>query len=375
MKTLTGLITFALAAGAGAASTAATTSTKDLKLNCQGHYKVLSADPYYNSHYSPFPKRYEREPEAAAIEVIQIVDLAGADCAKLKPGYGLELFTGQKLNYKAMAPGEASPENAKAFATAEVGKIHSFAVQQQFTYQDKNGNLPLFPLAHAEFAYVLNQSGYADSQFLYGIPALEKLTDQQKMTLLEILYGLEDYGKIYAGYAGSIGYPDVFLKLILEITPTGTDAKLEYATDLKNLFINATSESSYYTGAPGLEIGQKLNKMLNQLGGTKWQTKLQVVEQVPMLLDYQLVSWSKAGEALDLNSTEIETYLAYALEQANLLVNLPQLKEARVLLNQYKNSAKSLLENSKSPTLSGYKYDLSDQATKLIADILAVKVH
>ncbi len=351
----------------------AITST-DLKLNCQGHYQVLSATPYYDGHFTNKPVRYIPPPEAGAKEIIQIIDLIGVDCAKLKSGYGLEFLVGQKLDYTEPVKGAVTLENAVQFAAQEIGATHSFAVQQQFTYQDNKGNLPLYPLVHEEYAYALNQVGKADAGLLYGVPSVQQLTDSQKLKALDILYEQVQYGKIYAGnYNGS---SDQWLKLILNLTPTESQAAMQYAADLKNLFANSSHTSStFYTLEVGSMIGQKLNKMLNLLGGTKWQTKLQIVEQEPLLLDFQLITWSQEYEALELNSQESEDFLTYALAQVQYLVKLPQLTEAVILFSQYQNAAKTLLEYSKDATLAGYKYELSNRSLKLIEDIEAIHYH
>jgi hypothetical protein len=325
----------------------------DLKLSCQATYKVLEENKFYK------PPHYRVNGYDGVAQKLQVLKISGKDCDKLFTYYDLNLKVGE-----IVGDGQI-PSGAHFTGYGEnLGKTLIAKTSQSFTY-DHNGELPLYPLVHSESAHLL-KTGTANSKELYGTPALEDLTDQQKNVILEKLLWILDHGK-------NIDSWSPFFTLLLKLDMHDMEKQQEYLNSLLLAFKNmAKANPSVTTLSSPVMLGGKINTLLNTLGGTKWQTALEVYQQNPMLLNSSVLSsLGNNAEAPNLSTEDIEAYLAYAYTVAKQIEELPNFM-SKSFLYQYKESAKSLkMHSTSSPnTFWGPRYELNAISLELIESIL-----
>ncbi|MEZ4750877.1 MAG: hypothetical protein R3B54_09730 [Bdellovibrionota bacterium] len=371
MKTLRLLGVLALVMSAPKLANAKTTYTKDLKLECQGEYKVLSAVPYYNAPMGRAPGR------SGTHETVEVLSLEGSGCDLLAPYYGVEIEEGDQLSF-GKSIYEGSLAEAKALAAARLGNTYPFSVEQHFSFQTKYGTLPFFPTVHQESVSVLSLTGTLDAKKMYGSLPVAELADNTKMKLLNEAYGAIDYGKKYQSISAD---SDDFLSFILGVDFAEEDLALEYIQDLILLFENTSRfTSSFVSLHPGTQIGKKLNQLLNSYGKSKFSSKLDVFKRTPLLFEGQIIGWAfleKGKSVPELNEEEVVDFLTHALEQAENLAKVPQVIEARYLLQQYKEAGGTVLAYSNKQPPATYKHPeyfvVNAEAEAFITQLLAVK--
>jgi len=342
------------------------TTVEDLKLSCGGNYEVLSSKPYYK------PPHYRVPGQAGTGELIKVLSLEGEDCEVLKTHYGISVEVGQTLKYGVQTAPFFS--TAQKEAESRQGKVFPFEVSQTFNYQNQSGKLPLFPTVHEETAHLLNLTGKAYSNSLYGSLSVDELSDEQKLFAVKKAIWAMDWGKVFQSTTGIYSHRD-WLQLFLDFVPNGQPALGEYMQNLLSFFKNVVKfNSSFVTLHPGVKVGEKLNALLNQHGKTKFQTKLEVLKKNPMLFEDQIVGWAfvySKENVPQLTADEIVEFLQYALEQAQNLAKVPQVTEARYLLSQYKIAATTMSAYSGEVQGKSKYFDLSPEAQTLIEQILA----
>ncbi len=344
---------------------AGATTVKDLAVSCGGHYKVLSAEPFFKDNTGTRAPSY-----AGTTEKIQVLSVHGQDCAKIKEHYGISVEKGQIVDFGvATAP---SYEAAKAEAAKRHGQTFAFKASQSFSYVSE-GTLPLFPVVHSEAVSLLSFSGQANAKALYGTPAVSELTDEQVSEVLGTISWQVDWGKKYQQQS----WDDEWLQLALELSPKTDSAKKAYLTRLLLFFDNATQfGGSFVTFAPELLLGHKINELLNELGGTQWATKLHVWKHHPLLFNDHLVSWARftqgeVTEAPILSPEELEEYLAFAYEQAQALKVVKWVGEANVFLYSFKGSASAILNATRPNGSLPPLYALTPKGQELADKLLA----
>ena len=338
-----------------------------LKLECGGIYTVEVSTPFY------IPPQGRAMARSGLNEKIKILSVEGKDCLKIKNNYGIEVSVGQSLNI--VSGSQLESKALSQLSKARLGQSFEFEATQTFKYATKSGSLPLFPTVHEEWVNILGKTGKADSAALYSTPDFSSLTDRQLMSVLQESIWQIEWGKKYQGYNGAFG--DVWVSLIVETTQKEEKNIKQHLTDLVNVFKNISRFSgSFVSYHPGVLIGQKVNSMLNEHGTTKWSTKLQVFKANPLLFEDQIVGWSfmtKGTTAPSLTANEVDDFLAHALEVCKNLAKVPQVLEARYLLSQYKEAAKSIKLHDGETNGKLKLYELGESANKLVAEILLVK--
>ncbi len=325
----------------------------NLKLSCQATYKVIEENKFYK------PAHYRVNGYDGVAQKLQVLKISGKDCAKLFTYYDIDLKVGEIIGDGQI------PAGALFTGIGEnLGKTLIAKTSQSFIY-DHNGELPLFPLVHSESAHLL-KTGIANSKELYGTPAIEDLTDQQKNKILEKLLWILDHGKNMDAWSS-------FFSLFLKLDMADKVEQQEYLDSLLLAFKNmAKANPSVTTLSSPVMLGGKINTLLNTLGGTKWQTALEVYQQNPMLLNSSVISsLGHNAEAPKLSTEDIEYYLMYAHTVAKQIKELPNFM-SKTYLYQYKESAKSLKMHSTSSETNwfGPKYELNEASLVLIENIL-----
>jgi hypothetical protein len=338
---------------------AGATTAQDLALTCGGHYKVLTSVPYFKDNTGTRAPNF-----AGTNETIEVLDVAGSGCKILADYYGLSVKVGQVLDY-GVGTGE-SYEAAVEQAKLRQGQTFPFSTEQHYTYLAKDGTLPLFPLVHEEHATLLNLWGSPNVKTLYGTPDLADLTDAELAGIYQEIMGQKGYGKTY--HYNDHG--DAWLSLALKLKPHELDAQKEYATNLVNLFQNVTiGAGSFVTLSAGKSVGETLNSLLNELGGTKWAPKLLVWKQNPLLFDDQIVGWARfetvVTKAPLLNEAELEEFLTFALETAQTLKLVQWVPGAWQKIGEFKTAAKSILVASHANGPQPPLYVLTPKAQEL----------
>lgn len=358
-KSLVVATTLVVSARAGA------TTVKDLALTCGGQYKVLSSVPYFKDNTGTRAPNF-----AGTNEKVLVLSVQGKDCAKLKEHYGVSVEVGQVVDFGvSTAP---TLEAAQAAAKKRLGKTLSFETSQSFSYVSE-GTLPLFPLVHGESASLLSVSGQADAKALYGTPALGDLTELQYNTVLDAVSWQIEWGKKFHYQ----GWGDEWLSLIFDMKPEAQAAKKEYAERLLLFFENATKlGGSFTTFSPCVLIGQEVNALLNELGGTQWSGKLDVWKRHPLLFNDHLIAWARFSQgpvtkAPLLSPEDLEEYLAFALEQAEALEKVAWVGEANVFLHSFKASAGSILDATRPNGSQPPLYVLTPKGQELADKLLA----
>lgn len=325
-------------------SVAHATKTTDLILDCHGEYQVVSATPYFQD-IPKYPTRAPQVAHAGAKEFVKVISLQGADCEKLKPYYGIDLYVGKSTTIQ-VSTSPATKQQSEIFAISEVNKIYPIEISQDFTYVEGD-KLPLFPYVHSEYVQVLDMGGQADSKALYGTPNLKDLDDATKEKIATYIFEKKSWGKIYSDYYGSTADTDSWLMLLGQLTFKNENMALQHIQNLALMYSNATKKyGTIYPFSAGAEIGKALSINLNKYGKSKWSSKLDIVKNNPALLSTYVLPWSKKDEAIQLTAVEVEQYLTYALDQIKLLKQVTQLYEAAILAGQYQKSAAALLSKS-----------------------------
>jgi len=354
----------------GSSIASAVTKASDLALDCSGTYKVLSSKPYFISNEGT-----RSDPRAGTSEKIEVLSVEGEDCELLKTHYNIDIYEGLELGYGEYTGSDY--KEAVALSKSRPGKVFPFKTTQHFTFKDKHGNLPLFPLAHRESAYVLGITKPADVTALYGTVAPTELSDEDKVLLYDKVRSYLETGNVLAGISPSYHY-NPFINLAISLEPEDESLAKQYIQDLLLIFTNITRlKSSFTSFSPGVQFGTKINQLLNKHGESKWATKLEILKRNPLLFESQIVGWAFNGEkAPQLNATDTEEFLEHALEQAQNLAKVPQVMEARYLLKQYKEAAGTIYRHRVKKNLRGTSttfYELTPHAESLIEQILAVK--
>lgn len=371
MKTLNVFGFTALTWGLSLSPLANATQSKELALHCGGEYEVLSAAPYHVPPHGRAPGR------SGTHEKIKVLSVEGPDCDKLQAYYGIHLEAGAALDY-GVSQGETSLASAKLLAASRVGNTYPYQAKQTFGYETKAGSLPLFPKIHQESLQVLSLQGQANSQLLYGTPAMETLTESELLELLNEAYWAIDSGKKYQGHSV---YSDDFLDFILNVQLEQEGSIQEYMEDLLRLFKNTSRyTSSFVTLHPGTLIGKKLNQLFNLHGKSKFSTQMTALKNHPLLFESQIIGWAfieKGTPVPNLTEAQVVEFLEHALVQSQNLANVPQVLEARYLLGQYKEAAKTILRYSAKQPPAQYPHKeyfvVNAEAEALIASILVVK--
>lgn len=349
-----------------AMSSAKAENIKNLKLDCEGSYEVISAAPYFKPEPS-YPTRAPILAYAGAKEQIKILTLSGSGCEKLKPFYGIDLQIGMILPY-SVETSPATAEQANVFALKELGQTYSFKASQTFQYALPDGTLPFFPMIHTENVRILNLSGSADSHGLYGTPSLEYLNDENKMKISNELFSMKDWGLVYQSYKQQES--DQWLQLLVSLKFKNSTLELEYTHNLVLFFNNMVKKTTqFYFLAPSHLVSKKLSFLLNKYGKSKWSTKLEILKKNPALLNKLGVVWSNREEVLNLTSAEIEEFLDYNLIQVQNLSKVSQVREAQTLKAQYQGAAEAL---NFTPVNQGKHFDLSSKSKELIALIVSL---
>ncbi|MCB0403507.1 MAG: hypothetical protein KDD51_01890 [Bdellovibrionales bacterium] len=350
---------------------AKTISAKDLKLDCEGKYKVLSAVPYHKPPIGRAPGR------SGTHESVEVLSLRGSGCTELDPYYGVSVQEGDRLPF-GQSIYEGSLAEAKMLAAQRLGNVYSFSAEQHFSYQTKSGILPFFPKVHRETVSVLGLSGTLNAKKKYGSYSAEELSEDEKASLLNEAYAAINYGK---KYQNTSAFGDDFLDFILSVKFEETPLALEYIEDLVLLFENTSRyTSSFVSLHPGTLIAKKLNALLNAYGRSKFSSKMQILKQHPLLFEDQIVGWAfleKGKTAPKLTEADVVEFLSYALDQAENLAKVPQVLEARYLLQQYKEAGKTILAYSSKQSPATYKnpeyFIVNAEAEALIASLLTVQ--
>lgn len=371
MKTLKFFGLVLLAIGSSDFANAGTVYSKDLKLDCHGEYKVLKAEPYYKPPMGRAPGR------SGTHETVKVLSLDGPGCELLEPNYKIEIQIGDELPY-GQSIYEGSFLEAKALASQRLGNTYPFSAEQHFGYQTKYGTLPFFPTLHQESLSILGKTRTLDAQKTYGSLTVSELADSDKTKLLKEAYSAIEYGKKYQSISAD---SDDFLGFILAVSFEKEDLVLQYIEDLILLFENTTRyTSSFVSLHPGTQIGAKLNELLNTYGKSKFSSKIEVLKRNPLLFEDQIVGWAFLKNGISVPKlTESETvdFLVTALEEAENLAKVPQVLEARYLLQQYKEAGKTILAYSNKQPPAMYKkheyFVVNAEAESLIHSLLAVK--
>lgn len=365
-------------------------TTKELNINCRGTYQVLTSSPFARHN----------APRLGGItyglkESVQVLSIQGADCAKLKPYYNIDLKVGQVLplshvygdrfyEVTSLKEGllqqndsdlQGVIQKMAAVAKTRIGNKYGYAATQGFslTQQTKAGQeLPLFPLIHQEYVYVLSLSGQVNAQKAYGTPST--LNDKQIITLMQKLMEILREG----GSTSSLD--SEFLSVLLSLSPQSKELQLEMVNNLVNLFELKTKQvSTFYTGGAIQQLGQHLNTLLNVLGGTKFQTQLQVLQTQPLLLATDTIAeiLGQPTYAPSLTAAQVEAFLVFAYEKSLALKAIQmQVTEAAYLLSQYKMAAVSIQKYSK-PFMNGpFKiplvFSLTPRSAQLVKQIITL---
>lgn len=339
----------------------------DLALQCGGTYKVLTSEAYFKDNTGTRAPNF-----AGTDETIEVLTVVGKDCAKIAQNYGVSVKVGQVLDY-GMSTGE-DYSAAKALAKARLGKSFSYAATQSFTYA-VDGTLPLFPKVHEEHLQMLSLEGSADAKALYGTPAIAELSDAEILGIHQEILSIVEWGKLYEQKSWS----DQWLEFLLAVEPKATAAKKEYAHLVVSfLFENATRFSGTFTTfSPGMVIGQKANSLLNELGGTKWATKMHVWKHHPLLFDSQIVSWARfdpePAKAPLLSAEELEEWLTFAWDQVQALKKVNWVGEANTVLYQFQHAVQSIAAATKPNGSQPPLYTLTPASEVLLAQLLAFR--
>jgi hypothetical protein len=329
------------------------TTTKDLKLNCGGAYRVLTSVPFYEKHALRLGGY-----TTGLNETVQVTVVQGADCAKLEPGYQIDLKVGQlhKIQsyvngvngFSDLTGGQLSYSQLAPIAKARIGQQFPFQVQQVFgLVNNQTQLLPLFPLLHSETVFALSLQGQANAQKLYGTPGV--LNDQQNLLLMDKIAQILVYEpQAYADYQ--------FYGALFGLTPKSLPAYQEYTNTLLDLFEKNTRETTkLYNYSSNAVLGKKLNAVIQLSGGTKFKTQLQILQEQPLLLSEDIIAdlFGEPSAAPALSAPAIEAFLGFALEKGIALkVVGNQVWEAQALFYQYKIAGQSIVKYSK-PFVNG----------------------
>lgn len=347
----------------------ATTNTQDLKLNCDYEVKVLDSTNYYVDNSGTRANSYY-----GVLESLELLAITGADCQKLTDHYGVTFQVGEVIEL-GRAGFAASRVRYLDKNLDQIGTSKIVAPTQSFGYQLKNGQLPWFPTIHAESVQVLGKTGVADVKALYGTKELSSLDESFKLKSAEKIIRSMGYGKDLA--KTYIGHDNqVKLKLLLQLLPQTKSSKLEYLQDILLVFDNAVQfQSTFTTGDHRVELGRVINQLLNELGQTKFgRSKLEVLQKQPALFAEQIVAWlfSQTEKAPQLNSDELELFLEFALEKVEILQQIPEVHEARVLKAQYVNAAKTIKKYASPSSLKTPYYQLNIESEDILTKILKI---
>jgi hypothetical protein len=353
----------------GSMTTYAKTTVEDLKLDCQYEYKILESQNYHIDNYGT------RAPDFNGVaEVIEVLSIQGPDCQKIEDHYGVKVSPGAVID---LGPKGRPIGKLKYLGINhdEIGKVKHATPSQYFSFKLSNGELPWFPHFHAETVQIFHMVGTADVEALYGTKKIKDLEDKFLLKTSEKIMSSLSWGKdLQDNYIGADN--SVKLKLLHLLTPKSKSAKEDFLQDLILLFSNGTKyDSSFTSGHHNIEIGKKVNALLNEFGQTKFGTpKLKVFQKNPALFADQLVSWIyfTPEKAPMLTEVELEEFLDFALEKVKVYDQVPELYEARVLQNQYVNAAKTIKKFStyNHPTYKRPHYELSTLSEQLITEIL-----
>ena len=334
-------------------------SVNQLKLNCEVDYKVIKSNYYYQPPH-------HRVPGIAGInQEVEILSIHGKDCYKLNDLYNINLYHGQKLkNHILVNPHDTKPIDL------ELGKTFTKNVSQSFLYSS-NGELPLFPLLHEEKVSIFNLQGNLNSKDVYGSKKPNELTEAEKVKLMNNIMSLINYGKNLESSNNT------FFQLLMNFQFEEEINQKEFLNLAVLSFNNALKDkSSLATFSKAQTLGQAINKLSNELDGTKWKTKLEVLISNPLLFDDQILSWSSSekNKAPIVTSDELEYFLSESLDIVLKLKEVPQVSEARTLMYQYKSAAKSILKHSQLSTINwlGVKYDVSENSKQLAEEIINI---
>ena len=227
-------------------------------------------------------------------------------------------------------------------------------------------------MVHSEWASLLGYSGKANSTALYNTPAYARLSDQQKLFVLDTVMEHIQYGKVFTNYNDSSS----FLDLLLNIDVTEINSQRDYLQDLLLVMSNIQKKNHNFTTlSPGKMVAQKINQLLYITKGTQWSSAIEVYQKYPVLFHSQVVQWalSDVTKAPVLNAAEVESFLSYALETSINLKKVNQLLEARILLNQYQDAAKVILYFAgEKQHIAEVQYDLTEKSKELIQQILGL---
>lgn len=334
-------------------------TSKELLLHCEVTYLVLNSKNYY------VPPHYRVSEYVTNQESIKILKVSGDDCDVFKSAFGIELKSGQIINTAQNLPGRAI---FTGYNHQREGKVTTEKIKQSFKYQLKNDELPLFPLVHQEYASILNINKEANVEKLYGIKSVQNLSDDEKLKLVYLINQAIQYGLDTSFYK-----TNSFLELLASLEFKSINKMKDYNLALLIVIKNLSKTNfALYNQYVLRNLIHSANKTLNITDGNKYKSKLEVLKLNPILFDFSIIS--DMQKAPELNETQIEEYLTYALEFSKKLKEVDRLPEVRKLLKQYKDSSHQIYKHSNhSPTnYLGPDYVVTDHAlslTKLIEKI------
>lgn len=370
MKKAAAIITLILASKAQAVH------IDDLKFNCTGKYKVTSVETEYHGPCGKFggistthkcpSNRSNLPPTTHTLTVTaEVVSINSPSCKLLNDHYGFDLKKGSvyKLTYGAHSESEAFKIEFE-----NKDKIKNFSSKQIFSYQDKEGELPFFPLLHQESVSLFQQNKKPDVEALYGTP--KELTDAQKLKLTKDIMWKVSSGKNLQEFGPHNNTK--FVKLMLTLVPKEEVAQKEYAQSLLNLLGNLSEkESSVHSRDLITFVGKAVHNLFEKIDGTKWKTKLEVYQDNPVLFDDSVLPWTFSSKELPIFSKEeMEDFLAHSLEQVEILSQVKNVHAAFVLKLQYQNAAQGIQLHSKVKEAPNKYFELSEESLDLIDQII-----
>ncbi len=335
--------------------------TSDFKLDCKAYYHVYDQVKYV------IPAHHRVPDISGGGMIYEITSLQGKDCTKLKEYYGMNVILNQKLGDVKVPMEAIGVQPGK-----DIGKDLQVEVEQNFSYVSTyEEELPLFPLVHNEYVYLLSFSGKADVQKLYGVPAFENLTDKQLEVVQDKILSELEYGKIYAdSYA--IDSKEGFMTLLTSLPFKEEAFQKEYLQELLNVFRNAGKYTTHFVSfIPVVQLGQKINQLISIYGGAKWQTKLDIYKNYPNLFQEQIIAWSfnDDGKAPVLTAEEVEQVLAFILFEIKKLKPITEVYEAQVLKSQFEQAAEMIEKFSEGNYPGTVHFNLNANSVRLVEEI------
>lgn len=313
---------------AGAQQMWASTTAKDLQIQCSAKAKVIEVyNIKFNKGQPPQGRFNGIEPSLSFQASLEIID-QGPGCNILKDKYQISI--GHLVMNGGISP---AAEDQATLISQLKNQVVDLKLKQQIGYQTKKGGyLPLFPLVHSEnFQFSMNYGKIEGTvalpfelNWIYQVPKTENMSDIEKLALAEKAANF-----IFQTDGGHSGVLQDFLNLFLSLEPHQENLKKTYALLIWKTF-KVYKESTPYTksvlqfhvGGDGSFYGAPLATKLNAISHIPGS--FSSAETIQLLLDFP--TWILAGysktQCLNFSADDLEQFLSAVQLKLPVLTSL-----------------------------------------------------